>query len=606
MRPSPAKLGLGRAAQSPRRSVPGAASVKCPSRVTPQGDEASASTCRVAHQSLQPWESVLRRMRSHSGLGEGTRPTSPGRYPSIEVAPPPQRTVVMPTVRSPGDALAEGRTNRQRSQTPVLTHSQRGSQRSPSPQSACVAGCVVGPSRQPSSSLLSVAEMMYMMVSTSQAPSAGADSQEGGAFAEAWLAPERRKMRRMALGLCEPSTASLVDQCEFISLGCYCAVSRSLQALGLKKLSYPFDWTRSSMAGVIDLVQDEFEDFFEYSLEEDKGPLGRVFGDTSWDGSFWHHDIHSAKVRADFTRRIDRFLGLREVPDTQARVFVRAVNSTSELSDTLRLRKALRRALPKAFCYLLILIDFQPVSGPLRLTGSAGHDTLFYRIHESLYAQNGAHWSMEKQSEAYAEAIAFATRVWAGRPDAVSRVEEVHNLSLLKSSLMPFEGGKTGSELFFPRRLEAEEESFGGWFSGDFWPPGLKHEDSEAHLEGTRPSPPVLVPELNLLAVPVLASCGTTECHSSAAPVSRGRSLSPHGRPTTSQFRSGSFSTVQQSMALRPDGMRQSPMVPTSARFSPGQSKMLQYGGLTPRFIPTSARGHREVPSRQSCSHRWR
>lgn len=473
MRPSPAKLGLGRAAQSPRQSVPGAASVKCPSRVTPQGDEASASTCRVTHQSLQPWESVLRRMRSHSGLGEGTRPTSPGRYPSIEVAPPPQRTVVMPTVRSPGggDALAEGRTNSpsrlgssirstspqlsaslpgqlpqsyagsagsaraaspgrhqrsvsasappdgtppapvgsgplctftpramtsttpskgkgghfgappshrraanfvpgspgapsplqdstaqhraestplryptpsngQRSQTPVLTHSQRGSQRSPSPQPACVAGCVVGPSRQPSSSLLSVAEMMYMMVSTSQAPSAGADSQEGGACAEAWLAPERRKMRRMALGLCEPSTASLADQCEFISLGCYCAVSRSLQALGLKKLSYPFDWTRSSMAGVIDLVQDEFEDFFEYSLEEDKGPLGHVYGDTSWDGSFWHHDIHSAKVRADFTRRIDRFLGLREVPDTQARVFVRAVNSTSELSDTLRLRKA--------------------------------------------------------------------------------------------------------------------------------------------------------------------------------------------------------------------------------------------------------------------------
>ena len=52
---------------------------------------------------------------------------------------------------------------------------------------------------------------------------------------------------------------------EFIGLGCSCVMSYGLQALGLKKRTYPFDWLRSPIDGVIHLLQTDSEDFLTFA-----------------------------------------------------------------------------------------------------------------------------------------------------------------------------------------------------------------------------------------------------------------------------------------------------------------------------------------------------
>eukprot|EP00913_Durusdinium_trenchii_P016959 g15944.t1 len=71
--------------------------------------------------------------------------------------------------------------------------------------------------------------------------------------------------RRSALKLCGPSVSAFMERCEFISLGCYCAPSYAMQLLNLRKNSYPFDWTRSSLEGVLHCMDMRFEDFLTYS-----------------------------------------------------------------------------------------------------------------------------------------------------------------------------------------------------------------------------------------------------------------------------------------------------------------------------------------------------
>lgn len=240
---------------------------------------------------------------------------------------------------------------------------------------------------------------------------------------EPWLSKDAQRVRRFELGLNDDKASKFLERCEFISLGSYCGVSRALQALGLKKFSYPFDWLRSPIEGVAHLMDSDFADFLTFSIMEDKGQVGKLYGSTRWGGSFWHHDPEQPKTRDDFVRRIERLYGLQEVPPNKPRVFVRAVNSTRELDSTLVLYEALCRALPRAEVFLLMLIDFQSETGPLKITGagSVGDHVLFYRIHESLFAENGRNWTMQQESEAYAEGIAFASGVWAGRATTIDR-----------------------------------------------------------------------------------------------------------------------------------------------------------------------------------------
>jgi len=275
-----------------------------------------------------------------------------------------------------------------------------------------------------------------------------------------WLARLVVDARRAALGLREGRIAKFAESCKFVSLGSYCAVARALQSLDLKRYTYPFDWTRSPMEGIIRCLNNRFADFLTHSSFKDHDASGKCYGNCMWGGSFWHHDPTDAKTRKDFQRRIDRFYGHLEVDALKPRVFVRAANSTQDVALATKLFESLQRAIPGCPVYLLLLVDNQPCVGPVRLPGHEHDNLLIWRGGEGLYTENGKNWSMQKQAEAYADAVAYAIRHWAGQPlESDARVDEVRSLDQLTSSLVSFDGGHAGSELYWPRR-QATRSSF--------------------------------------------------------------------------------------------------------------------------------------------------
>jgi len=279
------------------------------------------------------------------------------------------------------------------------------------------------------------------------------DHFESPEHTEHWLSPAMQEQRRWSLGLKHAKTKRFIESNEFVSLGCYCAVSRALQALGLKKYSYPLDWTRSPASGIIHCLENRFSDFLTHKSFKDHGVSGQCFGNSDWGGSFWHHDPRSPTTKHDMERRVRRFFGDEEVAQSKARFFVRAVNSSQEVLESNQLLDALRKALPKCEIHLLVLIDYQLVTGPT-LAGIEG--VLFYKLDEALFSQNGANWKMQDQAEAYAKAIAFAARYWAGAADGI--VQET-TLSDLVTNLVPFHAGDPGFDMFWPKMPQRRAQS---------------------------------------------------------------------------------------------------------------------------------------------------
>lgn len=282
-------------------------------------------------------------------------------------------------------------------------------------------------------------------------------------------------MRRAALGLNAWDLAAFADSCTFIPLGSYCQVTNTIMALGLRKFSYPLDWNRSRVSGVIDLIESNFDNFFDCSQVDDMGEEGiRYMAD--WGGSFWHHDVEDGEVQAGLQRRIDRFYGRGEVAPEAPRVFLRSANSTNELGETFRLHSALQRALPYARIFLLVLVDLQDRSEVFSVAGPEGRagDILFARVHQSIWREPSL-WTHERQCDVYARALVKALRFWmsGGGWD----VREQPSLQALVSQMNPFEAGDPMVELWRPRtssataaiaREEAQEEDHDDSASGIF------------------------------------------------------------------------------------------------------------------------------------------
>lgn len=265
-----------------------------------------------------------------------------------------------------------------------------------------------------------------------------------------YLSQQNQQVRRSKKGLSGAEASLFAESHEFVSLGCFCAVAHALKSLGIGRLTYPFDWNRSPIEGVIQLLENGFADFLTYSISREEEGKGKLYGGTAWRGSFWHHDITKQKTKDDFRRRIDRFHGRGEIAATKPRVFVRAVNSTKELELVPKLLQALRDALPHARVKLLVLVDLQTVSSVMRV--KEVDDVLFARVHESVFADRMT-WSIEKQSEAYADAISQAVLMWAGSADAERKVGEVPTLRDFQILSEPFYGGNTEDDLFAPQRI---------------------------------------------------------------------------------------------------------------------------------------------------------
>lgn len=261
--------------------------------------------------------------------------------------------------------------------------------------------------------------------------------------------------RRAALGLTSSDVTAFSDACEFVSLGCFCAASNALQLLGLKRSTYPFDWVRSSLEGIVHCVDMHFEDFLTYSTYQIQDQYV-VFGGTRWGGSFWHHNIEVPMTRSDMSRRVSRFYGQGNVSACTPRFFVRVVNSTKELESAVRLRETLCRALPEASeVYLLLIVDLQVADGLMGLSGADGDGMLFYAIAEAetqfSLAQGGPQ-SFRLCSESYARAIACAMKHWVGegKPEDIRFFASAKQLG---AACVQFDGGDPGRELFTPRKF---------------------------------------------------------------------------------------------------------------------------------------------------------
>lgn len=300
------------------------------------------------------------------------------------------------------------------------------------------------------------------------APAVMPDFLEEGEKIEKWLSKEAQGLRRGRLGLHDTPAAAFADAREFISLGCFCGVARALQALGVKRYSYPFDWVRAPADGVIHCLDKKFEDFLTFTNVTRPASVKQpVYASTRWGGSFWHHDPSSSSTAGDFTRRAERFLGLGDVAAEKPRVFVRAINSTVEVASSVRMLEALRRAMPKCEVRLLVFVDLQTTQGPRCVKGYSSDELLLYFLHEDLFAgtptQPGKNWTMERHAEAYAEAIAFACNFWAGGASEAT----VLPLDDLEATIEQWDGGSATGELFFPRKFQGLTLTVGAGAAAD-------------------------------------------------------------------------------------------------------------------------------------------
>lgn len=264
--------------------------------------------------------------------------------------------------------------------------------------------------------------------------------------------------RRIAMGLLEPEVLTFANACEFVSLGCFCGATRALQCLDLKQRTYPFDWVRSDVAGVLHCLRSGFQDFASssFSQEHFAGVDNKFYGGTTWGGSFWHHNPHDPVTKANFERRFARLRSLDgDEAGCKTCVFLIALNSSNDLLLIPELRIALQDMLPGARILLLVFIDNQDVQGPLRLAGDAGHDTIFYRTNERIFANNGQLWTEQGHAELYAEGVATALHAWAGTCGGTQAIREVSDIACLHSQCIAFHGGDPSRALYWPGRLQS-------------------------------------------------------------------------------------------------------------------------------------------------------
>jgi len=301
------------------------------------------------------------------------------------------------------------------------------------------------------------------------APGDDASILDDAAETQPWLAETAVAERRSRLGLDEPALATFMDGCEFISLGNFCGIARALQAIGLKKRSYPFDWVRAPLDGIIHCLETDFEDFLTFTTIRTDDAYGlKIFQGSRWGGSFWHHDPSAPKVRADMVRRMERFLGFAEVPASKPRIFVRCVNTTRELEAIPQLLQQLVTLFPEAHVRLLVIVDFQLSCGFVKLEeeGFTADRLLFYMVSEHVFSQ--LPWSMQRVAEMYAEAVAYAARFWASTAVQTPRIKApapprvAADLAELRAIVDEFHGGSPASESFWPRRLQGQQITLKG------------------------------------------------------------------------------------------------------------------------------------------------
>jgi|Transcript_55067 hypothetical protein len=267
-----------------------------------------------------------------------------------------------------------------------------------------------------------------------------------------YFAQERIMRVRKSLGLDTPSLAPMLENSEFISVGCYCGVALTLESMGLRKAAYPFDWVRAPIEGILECLETEFEDFLSFERIQPGQGGQKFFFDTSWGGSFWHHDIEDEGARETFARRIDRFLGIDRQDDSNSRFFIHVANSVEELSSTPALLSALQELTPATPVFLLVIIDLQKRDCLMRAQNESPN-LLFYTVQEDLWKYPSDDWIEQRHRnvDTYSVGVGAALRFWnQSHRSAKESVRSFSNLAQLEAIMVPFDGGECTHELYKP------------------------------------------------------------------------------------------------------------------------------------------------------------
>lgn len=105
-----------------------------------------------------------------------------------------------------------------------------------------------------------------------------------------------------------------------VSLGTFCMTSAMIERAGISQPSYPFDDMFSSIAVVLQCLEDDFAVFLDDSaylpIADPTGWVQRHYREQfGTRQTFAHHDMRLEPNRASFRRKVDRFRAIRPEDD---------------------------------------------------------------------------------------------------------------------------------------------------------------------------------------------------------------------------------------------------------------------------------------------------
>jgi hypothetical protein len=157
--------------------------------------------------------------------------------------------------------------------------------------------------------------------------------------------------------------SSDISEIEYISLGGWCGTKVAMsQAYLSNEATLPFDYVRSSFEGVIDCIENNFQNYFPQEIKIDsrfseyKPFIGKYIG-------FYHNDLYDPEVIKSFLRKIDRFN--EKLSSKKNIVFFRTVvkeDYNDEILQVRRLQKALKKKYPRINYIIIFIIPNQLVT----------------------------------------------------------------------------------------------------------------------------------------------------------------------------------------------------------------------------------------------------
>ena len=142
----------------------------------------------------------------------------------------------------------------------------------------------------------------------------------------------------------------------FISIGGWCGTKMVLKDLGLfNEPSLPFDSVRSSIEGIIDCIENNFENFFPKEIKQDDRITSWVAFIGEYVGFFHHtHNLLDNTVIESFKRKINRF-------DEKVRknncIFLRTI-TTEKYDDEVKYYEKLQQVIDKKYPDISYIICF--------------------------------------------------------------------------------------------------------------------------------------------------------------------------------------------------------------------------------------------------------